>query len=122
LHRKARIHQEHHRVGLSYRIANRIVVHWQTRNNYDSMVTQRPDLAATVDHNHALVLGRGQLQPKWCVHATRYTSPPTTGQVLVRTLRRSTHYPPIACVHRSQKSGQVLVRTYDLVKHLLPVI
>jgi hypothetical protein len=39
-------------------------MHWQTRNNHDSLVTRRPDLAATVDYNNALVLDRGQLQLK----------------------------------------------------------
>lgn len=48
-----------------------------------------------------------------------YRQPTTTGQV--RILRRSTDYPSIAYGNRSQKSGQVLVRTRNLVNHLFLV-
>jgi hypothetical protein len=47
--RNARLHQEHHRIGLGDRIGGAIVMHRQSGNDDDALICFDPQAAAGID-------------------------------------------------------------------------
>jgi hypothetical protein len=54
---EARLHQEHHRIGLRDFVSSAIVMHGQARDDDDALIRFRPQTAARIDDDG---IGRGR--------------------------------------------------------------